>query len=139
MPVPEKFSKFIAIYETDSTGQPLTKPDGSKVVKKEIGLFIFRKPTVRDEMDIGVQRSINLKGRPVAEVDSATFLLADAFARLPILTVQAPPDWKLEEIADGEVIMAVLNALAEGETGEGAQPVAEPESERKVVAHGRRG
>ena len=118
--VPTKFIKNISVYEIDAEGKSTDK------VVKNLGVFTFRQMTIRDEINIGVERSKNLHGSKSAEVDPDIAIMADAMARLSILCVDKPKDY-WEKITDARELWAIYKAYNEGP--DEPKPVAVPEPE----------
>lgn len=93
----------------DATGQPQRRP---------IGKFVFRVPTLRERIDLGLARTRLLQGLSPTQVGGDTLYFAEALAALPMVIVEGPEGWRTsEEIAtqlNDEEVQAVYRAYTEG-------------------------
>lgn len=135
MPLSRTFTVQANIYETNEEGRVLR--NGKPVIKRNIGTFSFRKPTVKDERDIGVAKSIALQGQrdeviicPQCRkpsrynmVDNSTNWLVEILARLPILCVSKPANFDWDGVEDMDELAAVWEAFLEGSMPPKPEPV----------------
>lgn len=107
-----KFSKHVYVYQLDEKGENVMQ-NGEPVIVREIGSFVFKRPTIRDEMEIGIERLRLLKGLNPEEVDRVTGMLLEFNVRFPRLVDKAPDgfDWNIYSIED---VIAISRAYAEG-------------------------
>jgi len=107
-----KFTKLVCVYKLDDNGN-IVQENGEPVVIREIGSFVFKRPSIRDEMEIGIERSRLLKGLKPEDVDRVTGMLLEFNVRFPRLVDKAPDafDWNLYNIDD---VIAISRAYAEG-------------------------
>lgn len=104
---------MVYVYRLDDDGEIAKDEKGQPVVEREIGSFVFRRPTLKDEMEIGIERLRMLKGVKPEELDRITGMLVEFNVRFPRLVEQGPEnfDWNLYHVED---VIAISRAYAEG-------------------------
>jgi hypothetical protein len=114
---PNTFLAEASLPERLPTGRPALLPDGAQKMRT-IGNFVFRVPTLRERIDIGLARTRLLQGVSPASVGGDTLYFAEALGALPRVIVEGPEGWKTEdEIAaqrDEEEVQAVYRAYVDG-------------------------
>lgn len=114
----EVFSAVARMYQRDvDTGQPVKDADGNPIFEREIGTFVFRVPTVHDNLQMAVKRRAFLApiGNPEAIAgDHYLLLMSEAHATIPHMVKEAPAEWDWKKIYNDMTIVEIYNAYNEG-------------------------
>lgn len=112
--VPTTFTREVFVHRRDAAENLVLGPDGQPIPERSLGLFTFRRPTVWDEMQIGVRKARNRGGQPLEALDLRTFVLAECFSVLPWQVEQAPDGWEWSKVYDMWELVAVYDAYRDG-------------------------
>jgi hypothetical protein len=115
---PNTFLAEVTIGVRNPDGRMDLGVDGKPKNTRVIGNFVFRAPTLRERIDIGVARTKFLQGLNPTTVGGDTLYYAEALAALPVVTIDAPEGWKTAaEIGaqcNEEEVQVVYRAYVDG-------------------------
>jgi hypothetical protein len=115
---PNTFLAEVTIPVRNPDGRVDLDVHGKPKTTRLIGNFVFRAPTLRERIDIGVARTRLLQGMNPTTVGGDTLYFAEALACLPLVTSEGPEGWRTsEELAaqrNEEEVQAVYRAYVDG-------------------------
>jgi|SRR5579872_5233229 len=109
----KQFTKEVIIFKYLEDGTVKTSEDGTKEQDHSLGSFVFRRPTIKDQTHIGIERAKARKGLKTDDLDPITLMLIEFQARFPYLVVEAPQDFDWENIKYDDIV-AISNAFNDG-------------------------
>ena len=112
--VPTDFKKMVTLYKRDPVTSEFLLQNEQKQPVKDLGEFLFRVPTARDQLRIEIDRQALLS--PIGDPKFVTenlFIFAQMHAIIPRQVAEAPKDWNWEQV-DQDHYLAVYETYLEG-------------------------
>lgn len=108
-----QFTKDVNIYKRDKDGAFIKDAEDRRIIEREIGSFVFKRPTIRDEAEMRIARKKLLAGVNANELDDFDRLYIEFCVYFPRLAVSTPERWNWDYI-EPLTLMAVLDSFIEG-------------------------
>lgn len=109
----KKFIKEVVIYRTNESGETILDSEQKPIIDRTLGIFTFRRPTLRDQVSISVERSKQLRNVKSEELDPITKILVEFNSRFPLLVEDCPKDFDWDNLELVEVL-AILDSFNTG-------------------------
>ena len=110
----DTFSVLVTHYQRNPrTLDKILDPAGNPIPDHEIGTFVFRVPTVADDLQMVAtrQRMLAQVGDPQF-VPNTFWVIAEAHAAIPRQVKEAPPGWDWSKLYSQQIMLEIYEAYA---------------------------